>query len=314
MVDSRNQLWVGTDRGVYLYDGAILSHYGTNEGLIGNEINRNALIEDAEGRIWVGTEKGASVFLGDVKQKPNLKVDLTEISTNNGSPLEIGSNTTLSYSNNDLLIGFECLSYIDENKLNYQFRLNENEPWINRSDASNDIVLSNIEAGNYHFEIQARLGEDKWGPITSFKFQIQKPYYTTWWFFLLCFIAMGIVARTIFYFRYMILIRQREKLMEVVEQRTKEISELNEKLEEKVKIRTKELEDKNKQLEAYAYINAHYLRGPLSKIMSLLHIQEMEETNQLNSKYIQILKESADELDKVIHSINETVRSKSGSN
>lgn len=64
--DSQNNLWIGTDHGVYKFNGYDLKLYDYDKGLLGNEVNRNALIEDASGNIWIGTEKGASVFKGDI--------------------------------------------------------------------------------------------------------------------------------------------------------------------------------------------------------------------------------------------------------
>ena len=89
--------------------------------------------------------------------------------------------------------------------------------------------------------------------------------------------------------------------------RTKEITLLNEQLEKKVKERTQELENKNLQLEESAYLNAHHLRGPLTKMMSALQVAEISDDEIMDKKLFSILKESIGELDAVIYSINDVL-------
>ncbi len=62
LVDSKNNLWAGTAKGIYQFTADNTNHYDQSNGLIGDEINRNALIEDSDGKIWIGTEKGVSIF------------------------------------------------------------------------------------------------------------------------------------------------------------------------------------------------------------------------------------------------------------
>jgi ligand-binding sensor domain-containing protein len=311
LVDRKNQLWMGSDNGVYLYNGTSLKLYDQDEGLSGNEINRNALFEDSEGQVWIGTEKGVSVFRADTEsvKNLNLRVDLTQVKINEDQVLSSFSNNILPYNKNNLHITFQCLSYVDEKKINFRYRINPMEgKWIKKNDASNDIILNNLESGNYQFAIQARSGFGEYGPITSFDFEIRKPFFMQWWFIVFAIVLLLATARTIFYFRYLILIRKQRTLKELVATRTQEITRLNEQLEEKVNQRTKELHDKNIRLEESAYINAHHLRGPLTKIMSAVHISEANGGNLLDKEMIKILKESVDEMDKVIYSINDVLK------
>ncbi len=311
-VDSKQRLWIGTNHGVYLYDNESLTLYNSSEGLAGSEINRNALIEDTRGRIWIGAEKGVSVFLGkkELNKSLNLRVDITEIKTNQNRKLSSFKDNSMPYKFNSLEISYQCLSYVDESKINFRYRIDKSpdDKWIVSDNPENNIIFSNIQHGSYQFEIQARLDTGEWGPITSFNFTIEKPYYMRWWFILLAAVVLIAIGRTIFYFRYKLLIKKQKRLKEQVAIRTKEIRMLNEQLEEKVLERTKELNDKNLQLEESAYVNAHYLRGPLTKIMSALQIAESNEHKVLDADIIKILKESTDELDQVIHSINEILR------
>lgn len=310
LTDSQNQLWIGSDHGVYLYSSRELYLYDLDEGLSGNEVNRNALFEDSNGQVWIGTEKGVSVYKANsqLSKHLNLKVEITDVVIEDGSSLSSFKNNVLPHDKNSLQIAFQCLSYVDENKINFRYRVSSESKWITRSDASNDIIFSNLGAGDYRFEIQARYGSDKWGPTSSFKFKIKNPFYTQWWFIAFMILTLVIVARTIFYFRYLYLIKKQRKLKILVAERTKEITSLNEQLEEKVKERTIELENKNFQLEESAYLNAHHLRGPLTKIMSVLQVAETTNDQLMDKDLYKILKESVKELDAVIYSINDILQ------
>ncbi|WP_421765643.1 ligand-binding sensor domain-containing protein [Ekhidna sp.] len=309
LTDSKKRLWIGSDHGAYLYQEGKLRLYDLDGGLSGNEINRNALFEDSNGQIWIGTEKGVSVFIegSQFTENLNLEVDIVEIVTEDGAFLSAFRNNELPYDLNGIQVSFQCLSYIDEDKINFRYRVNHQDKWIEKSDPSNDIVFSNLGSGDYQFEIQARFGSDAWGPISSFSFSVKPPFYSQWWFFIFVFLLLAVIARVIFYFRYLYLIRKQRKLKNQVATRTKEITLLNEQLEKKVKERTQELENKNLQLEESAYLNAHHLRGPLTKMMSALQVAEISDDEIMDKKLFSILKESIGELDAVIYSINDVL-------
>ncbi len=311
LVDRDNRLWIGGDNGIYLFDGNKLDHYNLDEGLSGNEINRNALIEDSDGQIWIGTEKGVSVFKDNNEsvQELNLNVDITEVWVNQNQKVNSSKKITLPFDQNNLRIVFQCLSYVDEGKINFRYSLNPaGNSWIQKNDASNDIIFSNLESGKYTFAIQARFGNGEWGPITSFDVSIKKPFYFEWWFIILATVLLAIIARVIFYFRYLYLIRKQKRLKDEVLARTKEITLLNQQLENKVQERTIELQDKNQRLEESAFVNAHHLRGPLTKMMSALHLLDITDEIKVDDATIQILKESVKELDEVIYSINDILK------
>lgn len=311
LADKAGNLWIGVDHGVYSYDGIDLELFDIDEGLLGNEINRNALYEDSKGHIWVGTEKGVSVYKGksEMNKQINLSVTLEDILLNGNESLLNQESPELDFDDNNLQIIFRCLSYVDEQRINFRYRIKASEEqWIALSREVGAITLSNLEYGSYQFEIQARFGDGDWGPSANFDFLIKKPFYHRWWFYLLGAIILIIVARSVFYFRYVLLINKQRKMKALIAERTREIQDLNDHLEEKVKERTKELQDKNLKLEEYAFINAHHLRAPLAKVMSAVHVIEKMDEEVLDPEILKIMQDSLKELDQVIYSINDIFR------
>jgi signal transduction histidine kinase len=90
----------------------------------------------------------------------------------------------------------------------------------------------------------------------------------------------------------------------------KRVFELNEVLEHRVTERTQELTNRNKILSDYAYMNAHLLRTPVSRIKGLIDLFRITEDPQEKEKVQEILLQSAEDLDKVVRSINDRLTEK----
>ncbi|HET9053060.1 MAG TPA: GAF domain-containing protein [Cyclobacteriaceae bacterium] len=95
---------------------------------------------------------------------------------------------------------------------------------------------------------------------------------------------------------------QRRDYERRLRQQSKEIARMNELLEQRVKERTAELEDRNEKLTEYAFINSHLLRSPVSKILGLISLLEVD--RQGNPKeMMNYLKVACEELDEIVKNI-----------
>ena len=84
------------------------------------------------------------------------------------------------------------------------------------------------------------------------------------------------------------------------------IAELNTLLEQRVHERTKELLLKNKKLEDYAHYNSHNIRGPLARILGLIHLWETENIRPSEKEdMLQRIQDSAKELDEMVRKVNQ---------
>lgn len=99
---------------------------------------------------------------------------------------------------------------------------------------------------------------------------------------------------------------QRRDYEKQLKTQTREIARMNEMLEQRVVERTKELESRNHQLTEYAFINSHLLRSPVSKIMGLINLMEVDKTTDPN-EMINHLRRSCNELDAIVHKITITL-------
>lgn len=97
----------------------------------------------------------------------------------------------------------------------------------------------------------------------------------------------------------------RREYEEKIREQNEAISQINKGLEDRVRKRTEELERQNKKLAEYAFINSHVLRGPLSRMLGLIHLLEM--SDEKDEKLIDYLKKSGMELDEVVKKINSAI-------
>ena len=236
LVDSLNNLWIGTSDGVIKWDGKTESSFNTGNGLIGNEINRNALIEDSEHRIWIGTDAGVSVFDEDenLVESHIPNIELNSFQTLQGKDLRSSLEKSIDYSNNSIEVVFRAISFVNEEAINFKYKLEGfDENWINRKDDSNMLLrYTNLRPGSYTFIVQARVESGEWSEPFKVDFEIQKPFYFTYWFLLICILSLIITFYMMYRLRVKFLMDQRVRLKKLVEQRTEEVDMQNSNLRE----------------------------------------------------------------------------------
>ncbi|HYC84754.1 MAG TPA: ATP-binding protein, partial [Chryseosolibacter sp.] len=111
-----------------------------------------------------------------------------------------------------------------------------------------------------------------------------------------------------------VLANQNRELQEahvIIEKQNKEIQRKNAQLEVEVDARTHEVQlanqeliDQNNQLEQFAFVSAHNLRAPLTRIMGLAHILELAADPVEKENILRKLVSSARDLDTVIKDLN----------
>ena len=60
--DDSGALWVGTENGLFRYDGKKFASFTTKDGLVNDWVN--AIDHDEDGTLWIGTEGGVSCYYG----------------------------------------------------------------------------------------------------------------------------------------------------------------------------------------------------------------------------------------------------------
>ena len=186
--DRKGKLWIGTQNGLFVYDGKRTKRFSTSNGL-GNNCIRS-LVEDGEGQIWVGTSVGIS--------RINKEGIVTNLGVNDGVSddymLERGArlmqNGELAFAKNKELILFQPKDF-DPPKKKYRVALteiivNDKVESLSKSltlDYNQNYLTFTFSAFNYarpeqtHYRYRMKGLDDKWSYIYN-NHGNGKAYYT----------------------------------------------------------------------------------------------------------------------------------------
>lgn len=216
VADGTGRIWAGTNNGLYVFHPDSLLHRATaaqhftmNDGLRGLEFNLNAALLD-RGRLFMGSSAGLVYhdLKGDLHQRepspPPARITAirsflqpTDWSTRSAGTdadgLPIG--LRLDHRRNHLTFDYLAISLRDPDKVLYRYRLiGFDQDWLPPTDAR-FASYSNLSHGTYVFEVIASIGDDRWSKAASVRFEILPPFWSRWWFFALCGLALvGIIA------------------------------------------------------------------------------------------------------------------------
>ena len=188
--DRADAIWLGTDRGLIRLSKTDIIRFDEKNGLIGNEINRGALIETETGELIIGTSRGFSIFDPEekfqAKGKPNIYLVSYQVGNIQNSD---GVNLDVPYSENSFQAKFIAPAFDESKDLWIHYRLLglEDEEWIIIKDPkSNELFFNNIPPGEYQLELKASYdGEEFSDSVFSEPFKINRLFYLQFWFLFL---------------------------------------------------------------------------------------------------------------------------------
>ena len=232
LADSRGRLWVGAMNGLFCVDHNAIRSYTTANGLIHNSCSALAIEDDQT--LWIGTMNGLSytgldsialksyqadiypnevlslyvahghVFAGLVNGLTVLlqrdavsapappKLYITAIRSGSQKLLP-GRGLSLPYKNNKLSIEFIGISFRYADRVQYRYKiLNLDESW--HITTNNAIELPALPSGKYTLVLNARLTTGAWSSDLQLPISIATPFWLTWWFRLLAFVAVVLLV------------------------------------------------------------------------------------------------------------------------
>lgn len=263
-VDRQGHLWIGTARGVDRFDGQTFTNYGTEEGYADHESNAGGFWADNDGTLWFGTVGGLSHYNPrfDLTRGDPPSVKLTHLQLGH-MRLSPGTSATVGYEQNDLLARVVALWFVNEKRLQFQYRLlGFRQNWSPLE--GHEIRLTNLPPGQYTLEVRARKYQGPWSAAAQVGFTIEAPFWQRWWFWLL---VMAVLAVGL-YSGYQV--------------QTARVRRRADELEQKVIERTSELTQKTEELESFIYTVSHDLKAPVISLQGLASLLQMELGHELN--------------------------------
>ncbi|UPG92873.1 sensor histidine kinase [Luteibacter aegosomatissinici] len=220
MVERANgDLWLLTTRGLFLLpsaeiDAAIASPghvvsdtvFDQDDGLRGTSgtIQLDPLEEGTDGRMWLASERSVAwidpAHIAAAAPAPTVAVE-----TLNGQDLRFtgGNAAALEEGTRSVEIGFTAPTLVAPAKTRFRYELSGIDEGWQDAGVQRRVHYSNLGPGHYQFRIQASAADGTW-PVaaTTLAFRILPAFYQTWWFRVLCVLAL-LAALWVVYRRHM---------------------------------------------------------------------------------------------------------------
>jgi ligand-binding sensor domain-containing protein len=197
--DSKGRIWIGGGGGVDQVEirGDTLTvtrQLTMNDGLAGETVID--ITEDMRGNIWFGTSGGATRYDPNFKQinVPPPPVHITEFRIFGETKTEELRNNTLRlpYDQHSVSFEFTGLSFKDEKRVRYRYILEGFDRDWSEVTSRRYVNYTHLPSGKYVFKVIAQNGDGVWSESpAAFAFTINAPFYKTWWFILLTFMAIA---------------------------------------------------------------------------------------------------------------------------
>lgn len=176
--DDMGNMWFSTNYGLEKLDinQNKFTNYNVIDGLQNNEFNGNAYFKSGDGNLIFGGINGLNIInpmdFASENIDYNVNIDYLKV---NGKNVDVKEDYVLKHSENSIAIGLFISEYKVLNKIRYNYRLSNEQPW--KEISGNEIQLNNLAPGNYEFQVKAVGGMKQSNNIMNIKFKIKQPFW-----------------------------------------------------------------------------------------------------------------------------------------
>lgn len=174
-----------------------------------------------DGRLWFATIGGAAVVdpahLPAIPPPPPVVMERVAV---NAKPVTMSDGIRLGPSPVNLDVSFSAPTFVAPQMVRFRYRLyGFDQDWVLAD--SRSARYTNLPAGNYRFEVQARNPGGEWSPSgAGFSFVLRPPFRETNLAYLLYALFAILVAWSVMAFRTRSLVRRQQELAHLVADRT----------------------------------------------------------------------------------------------
>ncbi len=244
--DTAGRIWMGTDRGLFVFDEGNWSHIDRTNGLVWNDIDGASLV-DPDGTAWIGTNAGVTQIHPGMKRTtaPALRLDELEFGTHTAYT---APRAPIAWADRRIRITVGTPSIGRGRGTRLEYRLHRNEPW--QTVDGNEIQFESLESDSYHLEVRAaaRLPIDEPGTALQIPFEVAPP----WWASVPARLGYAAALAASWYITVLVLRRRaaatRRRLHHAIAERTSELESSRESLRELGEYNARSLEAERKRV------------------------------------------------------------------
>ncbi|GBD91430.1 sensor histidine kinase LiaS [bacterium BMS3Abin04] len=206
--DEKGRIYIPTYNGLNILtfdnDSLKIRQLYHKDGLVGNDFTQGGSFLDKEGNLWLGTLYGISKFNPNadkpITKPPRLYLSGLQL-FNKDYPFEkFMENPEFNYDQNFLKFIFTGINLSAPEKIKYKYRLSGvDRDWVESQE--NIAPYTNLDDGDYTFEVKARNEWGYWSKPVSVAFVINPAWWETWWFRLAVISALGFLLWLAFQYR-----------------------------------------------------------------------------------------------------------------
>lgn len=300
--DDNDHIWISTNQGLSslkIPDNKI-DNYTISDGLQNDEFSDGAFFKDSKGFLYFGGVSGLSYFN---PQNMHLREFTPPLVLSNLKIYDKVENIHARIRNGVLKLGYEekfvtftftAKDYINNKNCEYAYRLrNHSDNWIYLGNNPH-IVFAQLPPGKYQLEVKSTNGDKVWGD-NIYKLIIKMGY--PWWLSIPACIIYGILCLILFGVTRSV-IKNRIRLSRQIL-----ITQIEKQHERKFY---------ESRLNFFTDV-AHEFFTPLTLIYTpVQHLLEQTGLDKDTRKYLQIIKNNAERMQKLISELMEFRKTKSG--
>lgn len=207
--DQKGRVFIATNRGLNIIynlnsSNRFIKNLTQKDGLVYDNCLKSSMYINDRGNLLVGTSRGLSVYNPDKDIKnntpPKLYITGLEIFGNDYPIEELKKTNELNYNQNYLKFFYTGINLTAPKKIQYKYKLvGVDKSWI--SSKSNSVQYTNLDEGNYNFEVKAQNEWGYWSEPISLAFVINPAWWETWWFRLIIISTFGFILWLAFQYR-----------------------------------------------------------------------------------------------------------------
>ena len=205
-IDKKGAVWLASDTGIVVMEKKGAPRIFAYKGMQFAPHFNSPLVTGSDGNVWIGLRRGLMLYRPDYEKqstnKPMLVVNKVESREVSSANFNSSSTVNLESDDNDLTFYFDANSFIDESKNKILYKLEGYMvDWEELANINaNSISFKNLPAGQFTLKMQLINANGVAGDIISSPvININKPFYSQWWFYAVAIAAFFGVSFAIFY-------------------------------------------------------------------------------------------------------------------
>lgn len=300
--DNSGNIWLSTNQGLSRLNMSTnkIDNYTLSDGLQNDEFSDGAFFKDSKNTLYFGGVSGLSYFS---PQNIHLREFNPPLVLSNlkiyDSPQNMNDRIkqgvlNLNYEERFVTFTFTAKDFINNENCEYAYRLkNHSDNWIDMGNNPH-VIFTQLPPGKYILEVKSTNGDKVWGD-NIYKLTIKMGY--PWWLSTPALLIYGILCIIIFYITKSA-IKNRIRLSRQIL-----IAQIEKQHEQKIY---------ESKLSFFTNV-AHEFFTPLTLIYTpAQHLLEQTDLDKDTKKYLLIIKNNAERMQKLISELMEFRKSKSG--